>query len=423
MLDLKFIKNNVDAVKLNIKNRFMNVDIDQVLRIAESRSKLISEIDNLRNMRNENAKKPRLDNETRQRAIEEGQRIKEAIVIKERELDDVKKSLHEILIHIPNMAHPDAPIGKEDKDNSEISRFGYPTKFEFQPKDHVQLAESLDLIDFETGAKVSGSKFYFLRNEAVYLELALVRYAMDILRKHGFILTITPDIAREEVVSGIGFIPRGEESNIYTLEGTGTCLVGTAEITLGGYFAGEIIDLSKGPILLAGLSHCFRREAGAAGQYSKGLYRVHQFSKVEMFAYTTADQSDELLEKLLSIEEEVFQGLGIPYRVVDTCTGDLGAPAWRKFDVEAWMPGRGENGEWGEVTSTSNCTDYQARRLEIRYRENGKIRHAHTLNGTAIAVSRALIALLENGQRADGSIAIPVALAPYCGFESIPRKK
>ncbi len=423
MLDLKFIKNNVDAVKLNIKNRFMNVDIDQVLRIAESRSKLISEIDNLRNMRNENAKKPRLDNETRQRAIEEGQRIKEAIVIKERELDDVKKSLHEILIHIPNMAHPDAPIGKEDKDNSEISRFGYPTKFEFQPKDHVQLAESLDLIDFETGAKVSGSKFYFLRNEAVYLELALVRYAMDILRKHGFILTITPDIAREEVVSGIGFIPRGEESNIYTLEGTGTCLVGTAEITLGGYFAGEIIDLSKGPILLAGLSHCFRREAGAAGQYSKGLYRVHQFSKVEMFAYTTADQSDELLEKLLSIEEEVFQGLGIPYRVVDTCTGDLGAPAWRKFDVEAWMPGRGENGEWGEVTSTSNCTDYQARRLEIRYRENGKIRHAHTLNGTAIAVSRALIALLENGQRADGSIAIPVALAPYCGFENIPRKK
>ena len=423
MLALKFIKDNVDAVKLNIKNRFMNVDVDQVLRIAERRGKLISEIDNLRSMRNENAKKSKLDNETRQWAIKEGQRLKESIVIRERELTEVEKALNAILVHIPNMAHPDAPIGKEDKDNSEISRFGVPAQFDFQPKDHVQLAESLDLVDFETGAKVSGSKFYFLRNEAVYLEMALIRYAMDILRKHDFTLTITPDIAREEVASGIGFIPRGEESNIYTLEGTDTCLVGTAEITLGGYFAGEIIDLSEGPILLAGLSHCFRREAGAAGQYSKGLYRVHQFSKVEMFAYTKAEQSDEILEKLLGIEEEIFQGLGIPYRVVDTCTGDLGAPAWRKFDVEAWMPGRGANGEWGEVTSTSNCTDYQARRLEIRYRENGKIRHAHTLNGTAVAVSRVLIALLENGQRADGSIAVPAALAPYCGFESIPRKK
>jgi seryl-tRNA synthetase len=303
-----------------------------------------------------------------------------------------------------------------------VARSGDPVKFDFKAKDHVELAEALDLIDFETGAKVSGSKFYFLKNQAVFLELALTRYALDILQKHGFTVTITPDIARNDIAAGIGYNPRGDETNIYALDGTETCLVGTAEITLGGYYAGDIINLDNGPIMMAGLSHCFRREAGAAGQYSKGLYRVHQFTKVEMFVYTKAEDSDATLMKLRAIEEEIFEGLGIPFRVVDTCTGDLGAPAYRKFDLEAWMPGRGEEGEWGEVTSTSNCTDYQSRRLGIRYKEDGKTRHVHTLNGTAVAISRAMIAVLENGQRADGSIAIPEVLIPYCGFSEIPAK-
>ena len=424
MLDLKFIKDNADAVKANIEARFMTADVDEVLREYERRNALISEIDHLRHQRNENAQTMRTNpaSEEKKKLIAEGKHLKETIFVKENELTEVKKSLEAALIRIPNMAHPDVPVGREEKDNTEISRFGEPPRFEFQPKDHVHIAEELDLIDFETGTKVAGSKFYFLKNEAVILDLALTRYALEILRKHGFILTITPDIAREEIAAGIGFVPRGDESNIYALEGTDTCLVGTAEITLGGYHAGEIIDISEGPIYLAGLSHCFRREAGAAGQYSKGLYRVHQFTKVEMFVYAKAEESDAVLMKLLGIEEEIFQGLGIPYRVVDTCTGDLGAPAYRKFDLEAWMPGRGEAGEWGEVTSTSNCTDYQARRLGIRYKEEGRIRHAHTLNGTAVAVSRAIIAVLENGQQADGSILIPSVLVPYCGFDKISAK-
>lgn len=425
MLDLKFIKENADAVKANVANRFMNADVDKVISLYEKRNLLKSEIDELRRKRNENAKamKGKLEAEKRTKLIEEGKKLKETIAEKEKELEKVSAELEEEHLKIPNMAHPDAPIGKEDKDNLEIARFGEPAALNFTPENHLELMEKLDLIDFETGAKVAGSKFYFLKNEAVLLELALIHYTINILRKHGFVITTTPDIAREEIAAGTGYNPRGNESNIYNIEGTGTCLVGTAEITLGGYYAGDIINLDNGPILMAGLSHCFRREAGAAGQYSKGLYRVHQFTKLEMFAYCKTEESDDLLERLRKIEEEIFSGLGISFRVVDTCTGDLGAPAYRKYDLEAWMPGRGENGGWGEVTSTSNCTDYQSRRLGIRYKdESGKTKYAHTLNGTAVAISRALIAVIENGQQEDGSIKIPEALVPFCGFDTIAAK-
>ena len=300
---------------------------------------------------------------------------------------------------------------------------GEPTRFDFEPKDHVQLGQDLDIIDFDTATRVSGTKFYYLKNEGVILELALVRYALDILMKKGFTLFTTPDVAKTEILEGIGFNPRGPESNVYTVEGEGSCLIGTAEITLGGYYSGTVIDRDKLPLRLAGLSHCFRREAGAAGQFSKGLYRVHQFTKVEMFSYCLPEDSDRIHEELRGIEEEIFSGLGIPFRVVDTCTGDLGAPAYRKWDLEAWMPGR-NGGEWGEVTSTSNCTDYQARRLNVKYKdEDGKNKHVHMLNGTAIACSRGLIAVIENFQRADGSVGIPEALIPYCGFSEIRREK
>jgi seryl-tRNA synthetase len=235
-------------------------------------------------------------------------------------------------------------------------------------------------------------------------------------------------VAREEILEGIGFNPRGAESNVYTLEGEDACLVGTAEITLGGYYSGAILPREKLPLRLAGLSHCFRREAGAAGQFSKGLYRVHQFTKLEMFVYCLPEDSGALHEELRAVEEEIFTGLEIPFRVVDTCTGDLGAPAYRKWDLEAWMPGRANppspsGGEWGEVTSTSNCTDYQARRLKIRYKDGeGRNRFVHMLNGTAIAVSRGIIAILENFQQEDGSVQIPRALVPYCGFDIIRKK-
>ena len=425
MLDITFIRDNLEAVEANIRNRHMKADARAVVALADRRSQAIQKLEGLRASRNENASKMKgkLEVEARNALIEEGKQIKEGISGAEADLEAAEKALKAEMMRIPNMAHPQAPVGKEDKDNLEIKRVGQPTKFSFAPLDHVQLGEKLDIIDFDAGTKVSGTKFYFLKNEGVFLELALTRYVMDILVKKGFTPFITPDIAKEEILEGIGFNPRGEESNIYPLEGTGTCLVGTAEITLGGYYSDQILDLSNGPIKMAGLSHCFRREAGAAGQFSKGLYRVHQFTKVEMFAYCKPDQSDALHEELRAIEEEIFSGLEIPFRVVDTCTGDLGAPAYRKYDLEAWMPGRGE-GEWGEVTSTSNCTDFQARRLGIRFKdENGKNRQAHMLNGTAIAISRGIISVLENFQQADGSVRIPKNLVPYTGFDVIrPRR-
>ncbi|MBI9104145.1 MAG: serine--tRNA ligase [Spirochaetales bacterium] len=424
MLDLKFVRENAEAVKANIENRFMKVDVDRVLKLYDERNTLITKNDALRKDRNDNAAsmKGKMEQEERQILIEAGKKLKEDIAVVETSLASVEKELFAEASRIPNMAHPDAPIGKEDKDNLEIKRSGTPPEFSFKPKDHVELGQNLDIIDFDTATQVTGPKFYYLKNEGVFLEMALTRYAMDIVAAHGFTPMITPDIAKEEVLEGIGFNPRGAESNIYNLEGTGTCLVGTAEITLGGYHAGQIIAQDKLPIKLAGLSHCFRREAGAAGQYSKGLYRVHQFTKVEMFVYCMPEDSEKIHQELKAIEEEIFQGLEVPYRVVDTCTGDLGAPAYRKYDLEAWMPGRGEEGDWGEITSTSNCTDYQSRRLGARYKGEAGKGYVHMLNGTAIALSRGIISIMENFQEEDGSIRIPEKLIPYTGFDKIQAR-
>ncbi|MBQ1972189.1 MAG: serine--tRNA ligase [Treponema sp.] len=426
MLDYKFIKDNLAAVKENIKNRNMTADADLVVELFDKRTELVTEQQLLQQKRNENAKamKQKLDNDKRQELIEIGKKLKEEVAVVDEKLADIEVKLDEAARQIPNMVHPNAPIGKLDTENLEVKKFGTPREFTFEPKDHVQLAEALDLIDFDRATKVSGPKFYYLKNEAVFLEQALIMYALNTLRKHGFETFITPDVAKEEILKGIGFNPRGNESNVYSIEEEGTCLVATAEITLGGFHSGEILDKSKLPLLYGGLSHCFRREAGAAGQFSKGLYRVHQFDKVEMFAYATPEQSDEIHEKLRQIEEEIFEGLGLPFHVVDTCTGDLGAPAYRKWDLEAWMPGR-NGGEYGEVTSTSNCTDYQSRRLNIKYKDDdGKNKYVHTLNGTAIAVGRAMLAIFENYQNEDGSITIPEVLVPYCGFSKIgPKSK
>ena len=424
MLDYKFIKDNLAAVKENIKNRNMTADADIVVELFDKRTALVTRQQELQTKRNENAKamKQKLDDAKRAELIEAGKKIKEEVAVVDKELAEIEVKLEEAARQIPNMIHPDAPIGKLDTENLEVKKVGTPRKFDFEPKDHVQIAEELDLLDFDRGTKVSGPKFYYLKNEAVFLEQALIQYALNTLRKHGFELFITPDVAREEVLKGIGFNPRGNESNVYAIEEEGTCLVATAEITLGGYHSGEILDKAKLPLLYGGLSHCFRREAGAAGQFSKGLYRVHQFDKVEMFVYSTPEQSDELHHKLREIEEEIFTGLGLPFHVVDTCSGDLGAPAYRKWDLEAWMPGR-NGGEYGEVTSTSNCTDYQARRLNIKYKDDdGKNKYVHTLNGTAIAVGRAMLAILENYQNEDGSVTIPPVLVPFCGFDVIKPK-
>ena len=430
MLDYKFIKDNIQAVKDNIKNRNMTADADLVVTLFDERTALTTKLQNLQQKRNANAAsmKQKLDAETRNKYVEEGKKLKEAISETEKELAETEIKLDEAARKIPNMCNPEVPVGKVDTENLEVKKVGTPRKFEFKPKDHVQLGESLNLIDFDRGTKVSGPKFYYLKNEAVFLEQALIMYALNILRKHGFTTFITPDVAKQEILQGIGFNPRGNESNVYCVEDEGTCLVATAEITLGGYHSGEILEKSSLPLFYCGLSHCFRREAGAAGHFSKGLYRVHQFDKVEMFVYCLPEQSNELHEKLRLIVEEIFTGLGLPFRVVDTCTGDLGAPAYRKWDLEAWMPGRADaehpDGDYGEVTSTSNCTDYQARRLNVKYHDDdGKNKYVHMLNGTAIAVGRAMLAILENYQNADGSVTVPPVLVPYCGFDKIGPKK
>ena len=423
MLDIKFIRENLDLVKKNIKNRNMAADADLVVSLYDEKNSLQQELDSLRQKRNVNAglMKGKLPEAERTVLIEEGKVLKEKIAELEKLFVEKEAAYNKVMLEIPNMAHPDAPVGKEDKDNTEIKKVGNIPSFSFKPKDHVEIGEALDLVDFETAAKVSGTKFYFLKNEAVILELALMRYTLDVLKKKGFILMKTPDIAKEEIASGIGFNPRGDESNIYNIEGTGTCLIGTAEITLGGYYADKIFDKSNLPIKMAGISNCFRREAGAAGKHSRGLYRVHQFTKVEMFVYCLPEESDSFHQYILETEEEIFKGLDIPYRVVDTCTGDLGAAAYRKFDLEAWMPGRENGGDWGEVTSTSNCTDFQARRLGIRCKADNGNRFVHMLNGTAIALSRAIICILENFQQEDGSVLIPKNLVPYTGFDRISR--
>ena len=425
MIDIKFIRENLDLVKKNIKDRNMTADADIVVSLYDEKNNLQQEIDSLRQKRNANAAlmKGKLAEEQRAVLIEEGKTLKEKIAELEKLFTEKEAAYNSAMLEIPNMAHSEAPVGKEDKDNTEIKKVGKIPTFNFKPKDHVELGEVLDLVDFETAAKVSGPKFYYLKNEAVLLEFALTRYTLDILRKKGFVIMKTPDIAKEEIAAGIGFNPRGEESNIYTVEGTGTCLIGTAEITLGGYYADKIFEKSNLPIKMAGISNCFRREAGAAGKHSKGLYRVHQFTKVEMFVYCLPEESDSFHQYLLETEEEIFQGLGLPYRVVDTCTGDLGASAYRKFDLEAWMPGRENGGDWGEVTSTSNCTDFQSRRLGIRYKTDNGNKFVHMLNGTAMALSRALICILENYQQEDGSILIPEKLVPYTGFSKIGISK
>ena len=418
MLDLKFIRENREAVEENCENRGVEADVGLIVELADRRSALIQELNELRQRQNQLAKSVgrERDEEARGKLIEESRGMKERIPEKEAELHEVEGRLREEQLKVPNMTHPDSPIGKDDTENVEIRRWGEAPSFDFEPKDHVEIGESLGIIDFDAGSKTTGSKFYFLRGDAVLLELGLIRYAMDVLIEHGYEPTITPDLARDEALVGTGFIPRGPETQIYSVQDSDLSMIATAEITLAGQLADEIIDEDSLPLRYAGLSHCFRTEAGSHGRASRGLYRVHQFTKVEMFAFAAPEQSEAIHEEMVGIEERVFQGLGLPYRVVDICTGDLGGAAYRKYDLEAWMPGRGEAGEFGEVTSTSNTTDYQARRLAIRYRkEGGRPQLLHTLNGTALALSRAFIALLEVYQQQDGSILLPDALVPYVG--------
>jgi seryl-tRNA synthetase len=433
MLDIKFIRENADKVKKNCVNRNVKCDVDRLLALYEEANKSLREFEELSRKKNElNEKIPKASDSEREKLIAEAKVNSEKLNAADKAYEAKKSEFLKLLYHVPNITHKKAPIGKEESENKEIKIYGEPPKFAFTPKGHEELMKDLDLIDFERGAKVAGSKFYYLKNEAVFLEQALINFALDILAKKGFQIFTTPDLARDNVLCEMGFIPRGEETQIYSIEQKniknddknpfGLSLIGTAEIAMGGYHMDETIAEEKLPLRYAALSHCFRTEAGSYGRHSAGLYRVHQFSKVEMFVYSKPEESEKMHQELLKIEVDIFKKLGVPFRVIDICTGDLGGPAFRKYDLEAWMTSR--NG-WGEVTSTSNTTDYQARGLNIKIqKKDGTKEFAHLLNGTAIAVSRALIAVIENYQQADGSIIIPKILKKWMpkGMEAIKVK-
>jgi seryl-tRNA synthetase len=423
MLDRKFIVENADRVKENCARRGVRCDVDRLVEVELARRQKLQLVEDLNRQANEIAKTigKAKDAAEREARKEEGRKLREQKDAAQAEHDKLDAEARAIQLAVPNLTHPNAPIGGEH-DSREVRRGTTPIRqFDFKPLDHVTLGEKLGLVDFEAGARTTGHGFYFLKNDAVLLDLALERYALDVLIGEGFALTTTPDLARNEILEGIGFNPRGPETQVYSIENSDLSLVGTAEITLGGMYFNETIDAEQLPIKLCGISHCFRTEAGAHGAATRGLYRVHQFTKVEMFAYTLPEASDAMHQELLKIECKIFDGLGIPYRVIDTASGDLGGPAYRKFDLEAWMPGRGNGGEFGEVTSASNCTDYQSRRLNIRVRKKGEkgTQFVHTLNGTAVAISRALIAVIENYQQADGSVVVPEALRKWVGKDRI----
>lgn len=427
MLDPAFVRDNPDLVKKNCDNRNVTADVDAVVRWDDERKRLQKAADDIKARQNqisEQFKKATPDE--RAKLKEQTGKLKEEVAALETQLAEATAKRDAALAAIPNMSHPNAPVGKDSSANVVVAQFGEKPKFDFKPKDHVDLCQTLDLADFEAGTKVAGQKFYFLKNEAVLLELALVQYAMSKLVAKGYTPVITPDLAKVDILEGIGFMPRdnAETRQVYTVADSDLCLIATAEITLGGMHADQTFAEDELPKRYVGLSHCFRTEAGAAGRDTRGIYRVHQFTKVEMFAFCTPEQSDAIHEEIRAIEEDIFKGLGVPFHVIDTCTGDLGGPAYRKYDLEAWMPGRGTGGDYGEITSTSNCTDYQARRLKIKYRPKEKKGNlfVHTLNGTAVACTRAIIAILENNQQADGSVVVPEVLRPWVGKDRITPK-
>ncbi len=423
MLDRKYIIQNADKVRLNCRNRGVDCDIDKFVALDSERLAALKLAEDLNRQANETSKQIPKAKDEQQRAelIERGRQLRQQKDAAQKQHDELEEQISAMQAAIPNLTHPDVPIGGED-DAKELFFSKTPVpQFDFRPMDHVELGEKHDLFDFEAGARVTGAGFYYLRNAAVRLDLALQQFAVSFLSERGFTPVTTPDLALTSILQGIGFTPRGPETQIYSIENSELNLVGTAEITLGGMLAGQTVSEEQLPMRLCGLSHCFRTEAGAAGRASKGLYRVHQFTKVEMFAFTLPEESDSVHQQMCDLECEIFDALEIPYRVIDTATGDLGGPAYRKFDLEAWMPGRGDGGQWGEVTSTSNCTDYQSRRLNVRFKRAGKkgTEFVHTLNGTAVATGRAMIAILENYQQSDGSISIPKVLQPWVGQASL----
>lgn len=419
MIDLKFLRENPDVVRASQITRGEDPGLVEVLIAAdEARREAIAAADSLRQEQKAFGKKiGQAAPEDRPALLAGADELKEKVKAAEAAQREAEARVEELQMQIGNIVEG-APAGGED-DYIVLEHIGEVPTFDFEPKDHLELGESLGLFDMERGTKVSGSRFYFLTGDGAFLQLGMLMLAAQKARAHGFTLTIPPVLVRPESMAGTGFLGKHADE-IYYLPEDDLYLVGTSEVALAGYHQGEIIDLSQGPLRYAGWSSCFRREAGSYGKDTRGIIRVHQFDKVEMFSWVKPEDAAAEHQHLLNMEREMLSAVNVPYRIIDVAGGDLGSSAARKFDTEAWVP---TQGTYRELTSTSNCTTFQARRLGVRYRdENGKPQVAATLNGT-LATTRWLVAILENNQQADGSVIVPEALRPFVGKEVLEPKK
>lgn len=414
MLDINFIRNNKELVEHSIKEKmYKNVNLDEILALDDQRKALLQQVEGLRKERNDNTAKMK-NGKPSDELIAKGKEIKEKLSTLEADLSNFEKELNTKLKTVPNVIFDDVPLGDESA-SVEVKKWG---ECKTTGVDHLDYAVSRDWVDFERGAKVAGAKFYYVKGGLALLENALIQFGIKKIVEHGFTLMDVPDLVNSRVLEGTGFAPRSsEQSDEYYIEGEDLALIATAEMSITGYHMDEIIDEDKLPLFYAGLSACFRKEAGAYGKHTRGLFRVHQFNKLEMYAFCTPEQSKEIHEKLRGIEEEIWQEIGIPYHVINIAAGDLGAPAAKKYDIEYWSP---VDQKYREITSCSNCTDFQARGLNIRVRrKDGTVEVLHTLNGTAISLARTMVAVIENFAEEGGKLRVPEVLQPYLGTDML----
>ncbi len=409
MLDIKFIRENLDLVEKSTKEKGYKVNIKEILKLDDARKEELAKVEELRKKRNEIASKMK-GGKPSEDLIKEGKAVKEELAELESKLNEAEEKVNALVKTVPNIIFDDVPLGGEEC-SKEVKRWG---KNHEKGVDHLDYAVSRDWVDFERGAKVAGAKFYYLKGGLALLENALLQFGLSKVLEHGFTFMTVPDMVSSRVLEGCGFCPRtSDQSDEYYIEGEDLAMIATAEMPLTGYHMDEIIDEDKLPLFYAGYSACFRKEAGTYGKYTRGLFRVHQFNKLEMYVFCLPEQSKEIHEKILAIEEDIWQTLGIPYHVINIAAGDLGAPAAKKYDVEYWSP---VNQKYQEITSCSNCTDFQARSVNARVRrKDGTVEFVHTLNGTAISMARTMVAVLENYATEGGKLKVPEALRPYLG--------
>lgn len=409
MLDPKLIRENPKLIEKKALEKGIKINIDYISELDSRFREIDVLVQKLREERNKLAKNISTAS-NKEEAITKGREIREKLEKEEKAWDALRQEYQKALMTIPNLTKDDVKIGKDESENEVIKKYGKPKKFDFKPKDHLELGEALNIIDVKTAAKVSGPRFAYLKNDGVLLEFALKQFAFETLIKEGFTPIIPPVLIKKEIMEGLGYTQMGEGENIFSLDKDGFYLVGTAEQSIVPIFKDEILNKKDLPKRFAGFSTCFRREAGSYGKDTRGIFRVHQFDKVEMVSFVEEGKDDQEQEYLLSLEENFFKALEIPYQVVKMCSGDLGFPAARKYDIEAWIPSQER---YREVTSVSTVTDFQSRRLNMKYQDGPEKKYLYVLNGTAYSMNRPIIAILENYQQKDGSIIIPEVLQKY----------